>query len=62
MDITLLKPGEVDLLFRYPSGRALRLAKSKRIPHIVLPDGDIRFDEAEIKAIIRRNRVRKEVI
>jgi hypothetical protein len=52
MDIQLLKPSEVDLLFRYPAGRALKLAKVGRIPHIVLPDGEIRFDEAEIRRLL----------
>jgi hypothetical protein len=54
MDLTLLKPSEVDLLFRYPAGRSLKLAKAGQIPHIVLPDGEIRFDEAEIQRLIER--------
>lgn len=52
IEIELLKPSEVDLLFRYPPGRSLRLAKAGRIPHIVLPDGEIRFDESLIATII----------
>lgn len=54
MDLTLLKPSEVDLLFRYPAGRSLKLAKAGRIPHVVLPDGEIRFDEAEIQRLVQR--------
>lgn len=61
MDIQLLKPTEVDLLFRYPTGRALKLAKAGRIPHIVLPDGEIRFHEAEIRAVVRPHQESKEV-
>jgi hypothetical protein len=53
MNLTLLKPSEVDLLFRYPAGWSLKLAKAGRIPHIVLPDGEIRFVEAEILKLLR---------
>ena len=52
----LLKPKEVDLLLRYPFGRALRLAKAKKIPHIKLPDGEIRFDKAEIERLLRKGK------
>jgi len=53
MDIALLKPQEVDLLFRYPAGRSSRLAKAGHIPYIILPDGEIRFNEAEIQQILK---------
>jgi len=53
MNINLLKPREVDLLFRYPAGRALRLAKSGYIPCIFLPDGEVRFDERDINKILK---------
>ena len=53
MEIRLLKPREVDLLLRYPAGRSLRLAKAGRIPCIHLPDGEIRFDEAEIEQLLK---------
>jgi hypothetical protein len=49
---TLLTPRDVDRLFRYPSGRAARLARAGRIPFIRLPDGEIRFDQAEIERLI----------
>lgn len=52
MNIQLLKPAEVDLLFRYPAGRALKLARAGRIPHIVLPDGEIRFEESAILRLL----------
>lgn len=54
MDIQLLKPSEVDLLLRYPPGRSRRLAKAGLIPHVCLPDGEIRFHEAEIRHLIKR--------
>jgi predicted site-specific integrase-resolvase len=53
MKTQLLKPCEVDLLLRYPTGRSLRLARAGRIAHFVLPDGEIRFEEAEIKRILK---------
>jgi len=53
MDIALLKPGEVDLLFRYPNGRSVRLAKKGLLPHVRLPDGEVRFRESEIQAILQ---------
>jgi hypothetical protein len=52
MEKRLLKPREVDLIFRYPSGRTLRLAKVGRIPCIRLPDGEIRFEESEIEKLL----------
>jgi hypothetical protein len=50
--MTLLTPREVDRLLRYPSGRAARLARAERIPFIRLPDGGIRFDQAEIERLL----------
>lgn len=58
MSIELLTPVEVDLLFRYRLGRSEKLAKAGVLPHVVLPDGEIRFEEAEITAVIKRNSVR----
>jgi hypothetical protein len=57
MHIQLLKPVEVDLLLRYPPGRSLRLAKVGLLPHVLLPDGEVRFEEEAIAAVlVRRNR------
>jgi hypothetical protein len=50
---TLLMPREVDRLLRYPRGRSLRLARAGKLPHIKLPDGEIRFDEAEINSFLQ---------
>lgn len=44
----LLTPKDVDAILRYPSGRATRLARAGKLPHIMLPDGEIRFDERMI--------------
>ena len=40
MENRLLKPSEVDIIFRYPTGRTQRLAKAGKIPFIELPDGE----------------------
>ena len=56
MVTTLLKPREVDLMLRYPSGRSKRLAKVGKIPYIKLPDGEIRFDAAVIQRLLKRVR------
>lgn len=53
MKIDLLKPREVDLLFRYPAGRSLRLAKAGLLSYISLPDGEIRFSEVEIQRLLK---------
>ena len=44
----LLTPEEVDRLFRYPRGRAVKLAKARLLPAIFLPDGEVRFDRHAI--------------
>ncbi len=52
----LLTPREVDLLLCYSAGRSLRLAKAGKLPFILLPDGALRFDAADIDALLQRNR------
>ncbi|MCY2953427.1 MAG: hypothetical protein NTU53_15830 [Planctomycetota bacterium] len=47
-----LTPGEVDLYFKYPSGRTARLARVGRIASIKLPDGEIRIDQATIEKLL----------
>lgn len=49
---TLLTPRDVDRRLIYPAGRAQRLAKAGLLPHIVLPDGSIRFDQADIERLL----------
>ncbi len=53
MDNQLLKASEVDSRLRYPSGRILRLARKGLIPHITLPDGEIRFDADAVDQWLR---------
>ena len=49
----LLMPSQLDEWLRYPHGRAARLARAGKIPHIKLPDGQIRFDAAAIETWLR---------
>jgi hypothetical protein len=51
--MTLLLPIEVDGLLRYRAGRSRQLAKRGKLPHLVLPDGEIRFVEEEITNMLR---------
>jgi predicted site-specific integrase-resolvase len=60
MSFELLKPREVDLLLRLPFGRAAKFAREGKLPHVVLPDGEIRFEEAEIEALLKHHRQGKE--
>ncbi len=43
---------KIDALLGWPGGRAERLAKKSKLPHYVLPTGEIRFKTAEILALI----------
>lgn len=49
---TLLVAREVDRLLRYPRGRSAKLAKAGKLPHIKLPDGELRFDQSEIDKLL----------
>lgn len=50
----LLYPEDVDLQLNWPLGTAKRLARRKRLPHVVLPDGSIRFEPADVEAMLVR--------
>ena len=39
----LLYPEEIDKRLNWPPGRAERLARRKKLPHVLLPDGAVRF-------------------
>ena len=45
---------DVDQRLGWKSGRAQRLAKQRRLPHYVLPDGQFRFKWEEIEPLIVR--------
>lgn len=44
---------EIDKRLTWPLGRAERLARRGRLPHVVLPDGSIRFRWDQIEPLIR---------
>jgi hypothetical protein len=51
--MNLLYPDDIDLRLNWPAGTAQRLAKRERLPHVVLPNGDVRFVWEEIVPLIR---------
>ena len=48
----LLYGEEIDRRLNWPLGRAERLARRKKLPHYVLPDGSVRFRWADIEPLI----------
>jgi len=50
----LLYPEDVDRRLNWPIGRAARMAKRKRLPHLVLPDGSVRFEWPKIESLLRQ--------
>ena len=48
----LLTGYEVDSILRYAQGRAERLARRGKLPHVLLPGGDIRFRADDIENLI----------
>lgn len=49
-------PEDVDRRLGWKPGHAERLARQRRLPYVLLPDGSIRFDWAEIEPLIVRVR------
>jgi hypothetical protein len=47
-------PEDLDRRLGWKPGTAERLARKRRLPHVLLPDGSIRFDWDEIKPLIVR--------
>jgi hypothetical protein len=52
MSETFLLPAEVDQQFRWPIGRAERLARRGKLPHVRAPDGSIRFRESDLDPLV----------
>ena len=48
----LMTERELDKRLRWPLGRAARLVRDGRLPHILLPDGSVRFCWADIEPLI----------
>ena len=60
---TLLTPEQLDTRLAYPRGRCMRLVRADQIPHVALPDGEIRFDEKDVyEWLERRKRGREATI
>jgi hypothetical protein len=49
-----ISPEDVDRRMGWKSGRAERLARQRRLPYLVLPDGSIQFDWEELEPLIVR--------
>jgi hypothetical protein len=49
-------PEEVDRRLGWKPGTAERLARQRRLPYLLLPDGSVRFDWNEIEPLIVRVR------
>jgi hypothetical protein len=49
-------PEDIDRHLGWRPGRAERLARQRRLPYVLLPDGSIRFDWSEIEPLIVRVR------
>ena len=50
--MSLLYPEDVDQRLNWPLGRAERLARQRRLPYVLLPDGSIRFRWEQVEPLI----------
>jgi len=50
---TLIVPTDLDRRLGFPRGRAAKLAARGLIPHLELPDGEIRFDPDAVEQWLR---------
>jgi hypothetical protein len=48
----LLYPEDIDQRLNWPIGKAEKLARQRRLPYVLLPDGSIRFRWAEIEHLV----------
>lgn len=56
----LLYPDDIDARLNWAAGTAQRLAKRGRLPHVLLPNGEVRFIWTEIVSLIRHVPMREE--
>ncbi|MDX1963225.1 MAG: hypothetical protein SFX18_08735 [Pirellulales bacterium] len=49
----LLLTADIDRRLGWPLGKAERLAKRGKLPHVILPDGEIRFQWRTIRALLK---------
>jgi len=45
---------DIDRRVGWPLGKAERLARQGKLPHLILPDGSVRFEWSEIDPLILR--------
>ena len=48
----LLWPDDLDDRLSWPPGQARRMARRKLLPHVLLPDGSIRFEWDKVRPFI----------
>ena len=48
----LLYPEDVDQRLNWPLGRAEKLARQRRLPYVLLPDGSIRVRWEEVEPLL----------
>ena len=46
-------PEDIDKRLNWPLGRAERLARRRQLPHVLLPDGSIRFEWEPVEAMLQ---------
>jgi hypothetical protein len=49
-----VSPEDVDRWMNWRPGKAERLARQRRLPYVLMPDGSIRFDWVELERLIVR--------
>jgi hypothetical protein len=54
VDPDLVYPEVIDRRLEWSLGTAARLARRRRLPHYVLPDGSIRLLWSEVEDLVRR--------
>ena len=50
--MALLYGEEIDQRLNWPLGKAEKLARQRRLPYVLLPDGSIRFKWEEIEPLL----------
>ena len=48
----LLYPDDIDQKLNWPPGTAQRMARRRKLPHVLLPDGSVRFRWEEVEALL----------
>ena len=49
-----LYPDDIDQKLNWPPGTAQKMARRRRLPHTVLPDGSVRFVWEDIESLLVR--------